>query len=77
MKYFQLLKRHFCLLASINVYYLDVIIFHLNTNDTLTGNTIVVIWQIALQAKTERVLWIKFLPKYQQVPKQCNAIQSQ
>ena len=56
MKYFQLLKRHFRLLASINMYYLDVIIFHLNTNDTLTGYTIVVIWQIALQAKTERVL---------------------
>ena len=58
------------------MYHLDVIIFQSNINDTLTGHTIVVIWQIALQAKTERVLWIKFLQKYQQVFKQYNGIQS-
>ena len=56
------------------MYHLDVIIFQSNINDTLTGHTIVVIWQIALLAKTERVLWIKFLQKYQQVSKQYNAI---
>ena len=33
-------------------------------------------YQIALLAKTERVLWIKFLQKYQQVSKQYNGIQS-
>ena len=69
--------RHCHLLASINMYHLDVIIFQSNINDTLTGHTIVVIWQIALLAKTERVLWIKFLQKYQQVSKQYNGIQSQ